>query len=243
MVSAEFPLSSWNAPGGPTLRDITSQPGDIRFLIDSLLAGAPGLLLPAPLDPELIAAIGLSLGGLTTTLVAFHPELRDPRVRAAISIAGPGVLFAPRFFSFAAVPLLMIAATNDAVIDYESNATPLLEHAPHAALLTLSQGTHMGFSGITSRWLQLWSNPDTLGCNQLERSLLAQDDGGNPFAALGGAEQGIVQTGWGRRPCAGKLASGAMRPVRQQRLLSLAVRAFLDSQLGATPPELSLIHI
>jgi hypothetical protein len=25
-----------------------------------------------------------------------------------------------------------------------------------------------------------------------------------------------------------------MRPVRQQRLLSLAVRAFLDSQLGAT---------
>ena len=26
-----------------------------------------------------------------------------------------------------------------------------------------------------------------------------------------------------------------MRPVRQQHLLSLAVRAFLDSQLGATP--------
>jgi hypothetical protein len=28
-----------------------------------------------------------------------------------------------------------------------------------------------------------------------------------------------------------------MRPARQQRLLSLAVRAFLDSQLGATPRE------
>ena len=59
-------------------------------------------------------------------------------------------------------------------------------------------------------------------------------DGGNPFAALGGADQGIVLTGWGRRPCDGKLASGVMRPVRQQRLLSLAVRAFLDSQFGAT---------
>jgi predicted dienelactone hydrolase len=237
VASVEFPLSNWNAPGGPTLHDIASQPGDVRFLIDSLLAGAPGLPLPAPLDPERIAAIGLSLGGLTTTLVAFHPELRDPRVRAAISIAGPSVLFSPRFFSFAPVPLLMIAATNDAVIDYASNATRLLERAPHAALLTLAQGTHIGFSGITALWLQLWPNPDTFGCGQLERSLLAQDDGDNPFAALGGAEQGIVLTGWGRPPCAGEIASVAMRPVRQQRLLSLAVRAFLDSQLGATPRE------
>jgi hypothetical protein len=30
-----------------------------------------------------------------------------------------------------------------------------------------------------------------------------------------------------------------MRPTRQQRLLSLGVRAFLDSQLGATPRERS----
>ena len=56
----------------------------------------------------------------------------------------------------------------------------------------------MGFSGISSLWLQLWPNPDTVGCGQLERSLRAQDDGDNPFAALGDAEQGIVLTGWGR---------------------------------------------
>jgi len=234
VASVEFPLSNWNAPGGPTLRDIANQPGDVRFLIDSLLAEASGLSLRAPLDPERIAAIGLSLGGLTTTLVAFHPELRDPRVRAAISIAGPAALFSPRFFSFAPVPLLMIAGSSDAIIDYASNATPMLERAPHVALLTLAQGTHVGFSGITALWLQLWPNPDSVGCGQLERSLPEQADDGNPFAALGGAEQGIVLTGWGRRPCDGELASGVMRPLRQQRLLSLAVRAFLDSQLGAT---------
>jgi predicted dienelactone hydrolase len=237
VASAEFPLSSWNAPGGATLRDVVSQPGDVRFLIDSLLAGAPGLSLPAPLDPERIAVIGLSLGGLTATLVAFHPELRDPRVRAVVSIAGPGALFSPLFFASAPVPLLMIAATGDAMIDYASNAAPLLERAPHAALLTLAQGTHVGFSGITSLWLQLWPNPDSIGCNALERRLRAQDDGGNPFAALGGPEQGIVLTKWGRPPCTGELSSDAMRPSRQQRLLHLAARAFLDSQLGATRRE------
>ena len=61
----------------------------------------------------------------------------------------------------------MIAATNDAMIDYASNASALLERAPHAALLTLAQGTHMGFLGITSPWLQLWPNPDSVGCGHL----------------------------------------------------------------------------
>jgi predicted dienelactone hydrolase len=234
VAAARFPLSSWDAPGGPTLHDLASQPGDVRFLIDTLLARGVELGLPAPVDPARIAAIGLSLGGLTTTLAAFHPELRDPRLRAAISIAGPGALFSARFFETAPVPLLMVAATADAMIDYESHAAPLLERAPHAALLTLAQGTHVGFSGISSPWFQLWPNPDSIGCGELERRLRAQDDGADPFAALGGPEQGILPSANGRMPCSGELASDAMRPTRQQRLLRLAVRAFLDSQLGAT---------
>ena len=46
--------------------------------------------LPAPIDHDCVAAVGLSLGGLTSTLIAFHPTLRDPRVGVAVSIAGRG---------------------------------------------------------------------------------------------------------------------------------------------------------
>ena len=44
------------------------------------------------IDRDRIGAMGLSLGGLTTTLVAFHPTLGDPRIRAAVSIAGPSAM-------------------------------------------------------------------------------------------------------------------------------------------------------
>ena len=66
------------------------------------------------IDAERIGVFGISLGGITTPLVAFHPEWRDPRVAAAISIAGAGDVFGPRFFDHAAIPFLMIAGTADA---------------------------------------------------------------------------------------------------------------------------------
>jgi len=237
VVAPDFPLSNGEAPGGATLRDIASQPGDLRFLVDTLLDPATGPELPARIDPARVAAVGLSLGGLTTTLVAFHPELRDGRVRAAISIAGPGALFAPRFFSGVEVPFLMIAGTDDLIVDYAANAPPILERAPHATLLTLAGGSHVGFAGGLPFLVDLWRNPDTLGCRELLRWLPQDLDGPNPFAALGGPEQGILPDPDGPPPCSRETGALAMRPRRQQLLLHLGVRAFLDAELGATPEE------
>lgn len=237
VVAPDFPLSNGAAPGGPTLRDIASQPGDLSFLVDTLLDPQSGPALPVRIDAERIAAVGLSLGGLTTTLVAFHPELRDPRMRAAISIAGPGTLFAPRFFATAELPFLMIAGTDDLIVDYAANAPPILERAPHAALLTLEGGSHVGFAGGLPFLVDLWRNPDTLGCGELEGRLDRDLDGPNPFEALGGPEQGIVLDADGPLPCSRDPVALAMRPRRQQLLLRLAVRAFLDAELAATPEE------
>ena len=35
------------------------------------------------IDFKQIAAVGVSLGGMTSTLVAFHKDIRDPRISAA----------------------------------------------------------------------------------------------------------------------------------------------------------------
>ncbi len=237
VVAPDFPLSNGEAPGGPTLRDVASQPGDLRFLVDTLLDPAAGSELPVRVDPARIAAVGLSLGGLTTTLVAFHPALRDPRVRAAVSIAGPAAIFLPRFFAGVDLPFLMIAGTDDLIVDYASNARPILERVPHATLLTLAGGSHVGFAGGLPFLVDLWRNPDTLGCRELLRRLPQDLDGPNPFAALGGPEQGILPDPGGPSPCSRDSDALAMRPRRQQLLLHLGVRAFLDAELGATSEE------
>ena len=43
--------------------------------------------------------MGLSLGGLTSTLLGFHPKWRDNRIGAVVSIAGPTAMLGEDFFS------------------------------------------------------------------------------------------------------------------------------------------------
>jgi predicted dienelactone hydrolase len=118
--AADYPLTHADAPGGPNSRDVIHQPADVSFLIDRVLA-LDGAERPfeGEIDVERIGVFGVSLGGVTTTLVAFHPEWRDSRVAAAISIGGVGDVFGPRFFDHAAIPFLMIAGTADSIVDYE----------------------------------------------------------------------------------------------------------------------------
>jgi len=84
------------------VEDVVRQPGDVTFVIDRMIYTGPGTT-PAPwtLDPERIGVMGLSLGGMTATLVAFHRGLLDPRVKAAVSIAGSMVMFTRDFFESA----------------------------------------------------------------------------------------------------------------------------------------------
>jgi predicted dienelactone hydrolase len=105
VVAVDYPLTNLRAPGGPTVRDAVNQPDDVRFVIDRVLAWKPGERpFDGEIDRERIGAVGLSLGGLTTTLATFHPRLRDPRIAAAVSIAGPAAMFSPAFFATADVP-------------------------------------------------------------------------------------------------------------------------------------------
>jgi pimeloyl-ACP methyl ester carboxylesterase len=239
-VSVDFPLSNGSSPGGAVLSDVVNQPGDVSFLIDQMLARTKQAdnLLYGRVDGDRIAALGLSLGGLTTELVAFDPRSRDPRIRAAISIAGPSQFLTPEFFDGNSIPFMYIAGTADAIVPYRENAQPILKKYKNSVLVTLESGSHVGFvdmAPMVFRWLH---NPDELGCVGLMHGLKAAQQAsgtGKPLPSLG---ELIGGPGIDAQPstaaCQTSEFAKAMRPARQHTLVTLAIYSFLESQFSAS---------
>ncbi|MBM4383682.1 MAG: hypothetical protein FJ091_09975 [Deltaproteobacteria bacterium] len=240
VIAADYPATNFRAPGGPNISDAANQPGDVAFLIDAAsewAASEPGF--GGSVDVRRIGAAGLSLGGFTSTAAAFHPTLRDPRIVAAVSIAGPSAQFTPRSFESARIPFLMIAGDADVIVDYSANAAPLPEKLVHGgALLTLAGGSHAGFASMADGAMRLLDNPDRLGCWALSRNLKLRR-GENPFAGLGGAEQGIAAASDVALPCARDAPAKALAPGRQIMITTLALRAFFASAWGDAPEQRS----
>jgi predicted dienelactone hydrolase len=238
VAAADYPLTHGDAPGGAEVRDLVEQPADVTFLIDSVLAlGGGEQALPVDVDRERIGAMGLSLGGLTTTLVAFHPKLRDERVRVAISIAGPSALFSRRFYESAEVSFLMIAGTDDAIVPYAANGPPILDRVPTGALLSIEGGSHVGFADVAASvpFLRFSHNPDGIGCWYLDSHLDLSPEALDEEALwreLGGPEYGVLPVAELPRPCASADLPRSIRPPRQQIITALAVRAFFEREFG-----------
>jgi predicted dienelactone hydrolase len=247
VVAADHPLTHLHAPGGPNPLDVVNQPADVSFLIDQAMS-LDGADRPfdGSIDAERIGVFGLSLGGITATLVAFHPEWRDPRVGAAISIAGAGDVFGPRFFDHATVPFLMIAGTADAIVDYERNALPIPDRTRDGGLVSIAGGTHVGFAHVAAGLMRLLGNPDVVGCRLGGADPEASLD--NPFNGLFGTpEQGLLVAEDYATPCT-KTFEATMSAGRQQMLTTLAVRAFFESRFAREPGERAeheefLVHI
>ncbi|HEY8123793.1 MAG TPA: hypothetical protein VII78_20910 [Myxococcota bacterium] len=230
VIAADYPATNFRAPGGPNISDAASQPGDVSFLIDAVTGWSESERpFRGTIDAQRIAAAGLSLGGFTTTLAAFHPTLRDPRIAAAVSIAGPSAMFAPRLFASANVPFLMIAGDVDAIVDYGVNAAPIPGLLAHGgALLTLRGGTHTGFAPMSDGVMRVFGNPDRVGCWALTR-VLKIEPGASPFPGLGGEAQGVRTQLDMPPPCAKGAPAEALAPGRQLMITTLALRAFLES--------------
>jgi fermentation-respiration switch protein FrsA (DUF1100 family) len=133
-----------------------------------------------------------------------HPRRRC--ARAAADILGE------RFYDTREVPLLLLSGDIDAIVPYEENARTALARAnPPVSLLTLEDGTHTGFTGVSMAF-EGFDNADEVGC-----SALGGGGGGGPVfdivAALGGPEAGIVP-GLPGIECPDPLPYG-MRPSRQ----------------------------
>ncbi|QIB65374.1 alpha/beta hydrolase family protein [Kineobactrum salinum] len=234
VVAADYPLTHMTTPGGPRMQDVVNQAADVSFLIDQLLAWGerPGHALAGMPDPGRVGALGLSLGGLTTTLATFHPQQRDPRIEAAVAIAGPTWVFTADFFRSADTPFLMLAGDIDALVPHAANAAPIPGKVPGGELVTIKGASHTGFAGAAAllRWLD---NPDSVGCYIVQRNL----DGAleEPwFDLLGTAEQGIDHD-VRMDLCTMDPLPEAINVLRQQMIATVVVRSFFDREFSSSP--------
>jgi predicted dienelactone hydrolase len=238
VVAATHPNTTLFAPGGAKVEDVIRQPGDVSFLIDRLLAGDGQVVLPA-IDPARIAVMGHSLGGLTATLAAFHPRLRDSRIAAAISLAGPMEMFQPSFFTTADVPFLMIAGSSDVIVDYRENAFVALDRVRGGTLVLIAGASHAAFDDAMTGLPRLMDNPDTLGCWALHRTLYL-DTALAKLRELAEPDDGIDVEHGVRPPCREEPPPVVMDAARQQMITTLAVTAFLESRFAPDATERAL---
>jgi dienelactone hydrolase len=248
-VSVDFPLSTGSAPGGATVADIAQQAGDISFLIDQMLARSkqPDNMLHGTVDSERIAVTGLSLGGLTTELVGLDPKLKDPRLRAAISMAGPTEFFTAEYFAGDTIPFMYIGGTADAIVPFKQNAAPLPEKYKNTVLVALDAGSHVGFIDLAPALFRWLNNADELGCVGLMRGLKKAQEGaadGKPLPNLGellGGSPGVDKQ-FATVPCKSGTYARAMRPARQHTLTTLAIYSFLESLFAPTELRRAEMH-
>ena len=236
VAAADFPLTNFSAPKPQVVMDVVNQPGDVSFILDTLLQRnqTEGDRLYGAIDEQRIAAAGLSLGGMTTSLLAFHPSMGDPRIDAAISIVGPSFMFTRRFYENRTLPFLMIASPIDAMVSYPENALPIPRLVDEGMLMSVAGASHAGFSYQASA-LRWFNNPDKIGCWAIANKIdtAEQDDW---YDQIGTPEQGI-QAVEAPPLCATNPLPKAINPIRQQWFATLAVTSFLQSLFAPEESE------
>jgi dienelactone hydrolase len=230
-VAPQFPLSSLGAPGGATLLDLTSQPGDLSFVLDALLAGTgPAAPLAGVLDGERVAFAGMSLGGTTVLLAGLDAPFRDPRVDAVIAVA-PGACIVPAAtFDGDEPPVLYVHGDADAMVPYAAHVLPAYEATDDPkALVTLLGGTHTGFPDATAALFDGLPNADAVGCGAAGGLIQATDP--SAIAAMFPEGTAFLNEDCAAA-CEGELPQQTMRPTRQGLLLRAAANAFLAAEIG-----------
>ena len=233
VAAPDYPLSNIAAPGGATLADTPAQPLDASFVIDQLLAQSadPSSPLGGAIDGTRIVASGLSLGGLTTLLLAYHPTWHDPRVRAALAMAAPSCMLTAPFFAGAKVPLVLLHGDADAIVPVAEDSERIFGLTPPGSeLILLADGSHTGFAGPASL-LDPSMSLDQFGCKALAGNVDVSS-----FSALGTEAQGISSDpSVCPQPCQATPTAPSLAADRQHELTQAIALAFFDSVLGRDP--------
>jgi dienelactone hydrolase len=232
VVAPTYPLTSRDAPGGPTFMDVINQPGDIAFLIDRMEAFSQDdtSLFFGAVDTQRVAAMGLSLGGLTSALAGHHPLFADPRINVVTSVAGALCVVPPDSYRAGTATLFLYGET-DQIANYTANgADPYQAAKSPKMLVTLLGGTHVGFAGTFAQFLDGVENPDQVGCAALLDTLKGQTLSGLVDAF--GFEEGQTNVESCVEPCSGEAVEQTMKPSRQMEISQAVVGAFLRAHLS-----------
>jgi hypothetical protein len=130
----------------------------------------------------------------------------------------------------------MIAADQDAVVNYETNAKPILTRVDSASLINIKGGSHIGFSSFAAhlRWL---SNPDVVACWSVKRNLEGEsvDTLDSWHDEIGSTDEGVLSVV--EMPQCPKQLPVSINPLRQQQLTQMAVASFFEMFFAQTAAE------
>ncbi len=148
IVAPWFPLTSEEAPTAPDAGDTQNQPGDVSFLVDTVLAAAEAGEEPYGdlVDPERIGAFGHSNGGITTYGVAANTCCRDDRIDAAVVLAGTPAPYGGGEYAFdEAPPMVLVHGTSDHGVPHEEAVRTFNQLGGVKGLLSMPRVGHTEF--------------------------------------------------------------------------------------------------
>ena len=150
VVAPTFPLTNSNAVGGPQSADYVNQPGDIRYVLDQVLAlNATGTSwLSGLVATNEIVAVGHSLGAVTTLGLTDNSCCLDRRIKAAVLISVEQLPFpGGQYVAGLSIPMLFIHGDDDMTYSYAAGRAAFEDTGSTPRfLLTLRGGPHTPFS-------------------------------------------------------------------------------------------------
>jgi dienelactone hydrolase len=156
VAAPRFPLTSDANPDHRTeVGDLFQQPADISFVLDELLTASAATTGPLAgrIDPERVGAAGLSLGGATTYGLVMNDCCVDPRVRAAVVMAGAVLITTGGNDTDRGVPVLALHGDTDLALPYSLGRSAWESLGGPAWLVTLRGGDHAGpFEDFPTPW-------------------------------------------------------------------------------------------
>jgi predicted dienelactone hydrolase len=143
VAAPDFPGTSTAYPGGANRDDTLQQPGDISFVITSMLqlSASPGLF-QGSIDPNAVGDAGQSDGGVTALAAAYNTCCIDPRIKASSILTGATIMFEGEWFPPGTPPLLLVHATADEVNGYSASTSMFSRAQSPKYLLTIDGGSH-----------------------------------------------------------------------------------------------------
>jgi dienelactone hydrolase len=150
VAAPEFPLSD-QAVAGANLdeNDINNEPGDLRFVLDSLVA--PASALAARIDPARVALAGHSDGAEAAVAEAISPvPPGQPAVHAVIAMS---VNALPGIPHLANPPVLVTQGDADAINPFADGRQTYADARSPKYFLTLLGGGHLPPLEAGSAWL------------------------------------------------------------------------------------------
>lgn len=246
-IAVQYPRTALGSVA--EIGDVVNQPGDVSALIDWALGEIEHeesqALLPEGIefDASKLLVGGVSLGGMTSLLAAFHRELGDDRIALGFGLAPPASMFLDSFYEErSSLPFMLVAATSDAIVPYAlSGEAAFARMSEHAAFISIEGGTHIGVTEQGALFARQ-PHPDGPACGLLGLDAEPGSDdapsddplegGLGRYGELGGEDEGIDPNAPLGNACSLSGLPPAIAPGQQLAIVQLAVVSFIESRLN-----------